>query len=258
MKFTSFLAASLSILICGSASATTFGFSFLYDGDATPGGGTATKFSDLVEYGTGTVEVKDSAIVPGGVATFSSGAITAFNVKMTDNFGKTLNWDIFDDANNLGADDFGVRFDAAGGFERFDSPLWSFCSGCFGIYDDEYETSWRTSQGAYLMIVDEELRFGYLTEDVTRYGTDYKQGTIVSLNNFEGAGVKAFSNIFTAENSESQNFASGYILSTGPVLSTTPVPLPATLPLGLAAMGLLGLAGKRARQKSGRPLSAKS
>lgn len=235
--------------MAGGAQAATFGFSFLYDGDSTPGGGTAATLSDLVEYGRGTVTVKDSAILPSGLATFASGDITAFNVKMTDNFGRALEWDLSDDGNNLDADQFGVRFDEAGNFERFDSPLFSKCSGCFFIFDDEYESPGRTTQGAGLMILDRDLRFGYLTEDVFRFGRTFSEGTIVLLRDFEGAPVQPFSNIFTAENSESENWASGYILSTGLVPEIQPVPLPAGLPLLVAGLAGLGWFGTRGRSK---------
>lgn len=220
-----------------SASAATFTFSFLADGDVTPGGAVATNINDYVEIGSGTVEINDAVIAPNAFITFASGGVTGFTASILDDLGVTLTYDLADDANNFDDDNFGVQLDDAGNFERFETPDFSFCSGCFFIFDDEFPAPFRTTQGAGLMLVDEEPTFGFLTEDVTRFGSTFSEGDVVRLSDFLGAPVTPFANTFTIENSEINSFASGYLLVDKMTTGIAPVPLPASLPIFLAGLG---------------------
>ena len=125
------LALILTLAACAgsTAQAATYDLTYFFDGDGTPGGGSIRNINDMPVHGTGTLEIRDEAIAPGGLVTFASGDILGFTSTFTDSFGVSVTYDYLSDPNNLATSEFGARFDENGVFERFDSPSSSTCAG---------------------------------------------------------------------------------------------------------------------------------
>jgi len=93
-----------------------------------------THWDNLAGYArsfSGTISVRDDAVVPGGIAMFGTAAITGFQMTVV---GPSRNFDL-----RLGDDlfpaDKGLRFDAAGRPAFFDMPGWDVCTSCATIVD---------------------------------------------------------------------------------------------------------------------------
>jgi hypothetical protein len=94
----------------------------------------STNWFELAGYArsfTGTITVRDDAVRPDGIAVFGSPAITGFEMNVIGplrNFELRLGDDLF-------PADKGLRFDAAGLPAFFDMPGWHVCTSCATITD---------------------------------------------------------------------------------------------------------------------------
>ncbi|MEZ5492411.1 MAG: PEP-CTERM sorting domain-containing protein [Gammaproteobacteria bacterium] len=243
------LVATLVALFAAPVQATPFDIKFWDTTPSAPGTPPATNIADATLVTTGTMTINDSAIAPGAFVTFESGDITQFLVEYNDRDGNPLSFDYHTDITSYFDDaDFGVLFDSAGEFLRFDSPLFTFSNSTV-LVDDENPNPTSGFFAAFLTIFDDDdLSYGYLLEDATFGGVSYSAGDFVDPTLFPTYNVALFPNAWDS---------TGAVQITGPrqfegfieVIerpgSPQAIPVPPTLPLlGIGLFGF-GLSARR-------------
>lgn len=242
------LSSTLAIgLAYGPVNAATFDI-FFWDTSATnpTTGQPISNINDAELVTVGSISIDDSAIAPNAFVELDSGNVSEFSVTYTDRDGIELTFDYFDDdTSRLDSADFGVLFDAAGNFQRFDSPIFTF-SNSTTLVDDESPNPSSGFIAAFLTIFDDDdLSFGYLNEPATFNSTNFATGDFVDPALFPNSDVTIFTNAWEGTGRDVDIDFSGFITVQERAAGVSPVPLPASGIFLFAGLGLFGVLGRR-------------